>query len=252
VSGESPRHVDTEFMAALVPGFSRDCASVSIEVQPLEQEQYSRLIESGVDGLVSYQETYNQEVYAACHPTGPKRNFQFRLETADRGGAAGFRRIGIGALLGLADWRVEGFMLGLHAAHLQKQYWRTQVTVSFPRRRPSTGGFTPPYPADDRALVQLICALRLFHPDCGLVLSTREPSALRDCLLPLGITQMSAGSRTEPGGYAHAGEAEGQFEVSDSRSPAEVAGSVARQGYEPVWKDWDAAFLNPKPGKDKP
>jgi 2-iminoacetate synthase len=248
VSGESPRHVDTEFLAALVPRFNRRCASVSIEVQPLSREDYALLIECGVDGLVSYQETYNREVYAACHPAGPKRDFTFRLETADRGGAAGFRRVGIGALLGLSDWRVEGFMLGLHAAHLQKRYWRTQVTVSFPRLRPSSGGFAPPHPADDKALVQLLCSLRLLHPDCGLVLSTRERPELRDHLLPLGITQMSAGSRTEPGGYAHAGEAEGQFEVHDRRSPAEVAGSVTRRGYEPVWKDWDSTFLDPKPG----
>ena len=138
-------------------------------------------------------------------------------------------------------------MVGFHAAYLQKKYWKTQVTVSFPRLRPCHGGFAPLHPVNDMALAQLICALRLVHPDCGLVLSTRERPGLREHLVPLGITQMSAGSRTEPGGYGHRGEAEGQFEVEDRRSPDEVAGCVLRLGYEPVWKDWDATFLNPDP-----
>ncbi len=245
VSGESPKHVDTDYLASLALSLSGSFASISIEVQPLEEQDYARLILGGVDSLVSYQETYNRAAYASFHPSGPKRDFSFRLGTCERGGAAGFRRIGIGALLGLCDWRVEGLFAGLHAAYLQKRFWRTQVTISFPRMRPCEGGFAPPFHVDDRALVQLICTLRIVFPDCGLVLSTRERPILRERLLPLGITQMSAGSRTEPGGYAHAGEAGGQFEVDDTRSPAQVASAVVRLGYEPVWKDWDAGFLDP-------
>jgi 2-iminoacetate synthase len=245
VAGESPKHVDARSIAAVTEGLQDRFASISIEVQPMSREDYVLLVDHGVDGLVSYQETYDREAYAQYHPSGPKSDFAFRLATAERGGEAGFRRVGIGALLGLSDWRAEGFFLGLHAAFLQKKFWRIHVTISFPRLRPCAGGFTPPHPADDRALVQLICGLRIFLPDCGLVLSTREGGRLREHLMPLGITQMSAGSRTEPGGYSKAGDAEGQFSVHDERSPQEVAGSVARLGYEPVWKDWDAAFLRP-------
>lgn len=250
VSGESPRHVDTGYLAALSLALSGRFASISVEVQPLEEADYRRLAAAGVDGLVSYQETYDRAAYARFHPSGPKRNFAFRLQTAERGGAAGLRRLGIGALLGLSDWRAEGWFIGLHAAYLQKTFWQTQVSISFPRLRPTAGGFTPPHPVEDRALVQLVCALRLAHPDCGLVLSTRERPALREHLLPLGITQMSAGSRTEPGGYGRAGDAERQFEVHDTRPPAEVAACIARLGYEPVWKDWDAEFLAPRKGGD--
>lgn len=246
VSGESPKHVNADTLEALVSRFEGRFPSVSIEVQPMATVDYERLVRAGVDGLVSYQETYDRRVYWECHPSGPKRDFSYRLATAERGGAAGFRRVGIGALLGLAEWRAEGWYLGLHAAYLQKEFWQSQVTVSFPRLCPCAGTFSPPHPADDRALVQLICALRILHPDCGLVLSTRERADLREHLLPLGITQMSAGSRTEPGGYAHAGDAEGQFQVHDARPPGEVAGSIARLGYEPVWKDWDVHFLDPK------
>jgi 2-iminoacetate synthase len=245
VSGESPKHVDARSIASIAGELQDRYASISIEVQPMSRDDYALVIGKGVDGLVSYQETYDRDAYARYHPGGPKSDFSFRLATAERGGEAGFRRMGIGALLGLSDWRVEGWFLGLHAAFLQKKFWRTHVTISFPRLRPCAGGFTPPHPADEKALVQLICALRIFLPDCGLVLSTRESAGLREHLMPLGITQMSAGSRTEPGGYSRAGEAEGQFAVHDERSPGEVAGSVARLGYEPVWKDWDAAFLRP-------
>jgi len=247
VSGESPKHVDTAYLESLARALEGRFASLSIEVQPLKEENYRRLINAGVDGLVSYQETYNRRTYEKLHPFGPKRDFSFRVNTPDRGGSAGLRRVGIGALLGLSDWRVEGFLVGLHAAYIQKKHWRTQVSVSFPRLCPTFGGFASSHPVDDRALVQLICALRIVLPDCLLVLSTRERAGLRDHLVPLGINQMSAGSRTEPGGYTHAGDAEEQFAIHDSRQPSEVADSVVKLGYEPVWKDWDSTFLVQEP-----
>ena len=98
---------------------------------------------------------------------------------------------------------------------------------------------------DDRELAQLVCALRLFLPDVGIVGSSREAAGFRDSLVPLGITHTSAGSHTEPGGYTHPGEAEGQFEVNDTRSPAAVAAALAARGYDVVWKDWDAAMRVP-------
>ena len=168
----------------------------------------------------------------------------FRLLTPERGGAAGLRRIGIGFLLGLGEFRSEAFFLGLHALHLSRHYWRTQVSVSFPRIRPADGGFQPLHPVSDRDFVQLLCALRLLLPDAGLVLSTRESATLRDNLLPLGITQMSAGSCTAPGGYADKDLSTQQFAIDDDRSPEEVCRLIRASGYEAVWKDWDGAFLD--------
>jgi len=245
VSGESPKHVNAKTIGDLVACFNGKFASVSIEVQPMTTDDYSYLISKGVDSLVSYQETYNPDAYPKFHPKGPKADFTFRLETAERGGDAGFRKIGIGALLGLSDWRTEGFFLGLHAGFLQKKYWRSQVTISFPRLRPCAGGYPPPFLINDTAFVQLLCALRIVHADAGLVVSTREGAEFREKLVPLGVTQMSAGSRTEPGGYSNEGAAERQFEIDDSRSPREVAKQLLKLGYEPVWKDWDATFLTP-------
>jgi 2-iminoacetate synthase len=219
-----------------------------------------------------YQETYDRGIYHDMHTAGPKRNFDWRLETPERAYAAGFRRLGIGALYGLSDWRMEAISVAAHAAYLLKNCWKAQVTISLPRLRPCAGEFEPLTQMSDRELVQLVCAFRLLLPDVGLVLSTREPARLRDGLIPLGITLMSAGSHTEPGGYTGAGKdklhhtergrivelaagssewapaagratnATGQFAVADERSPAEIAALLRRLGYEPVWKDWDAAL----------
>ncbi|MCU0571860.1 MAG: 2-iminoacetate synthase ThiH [Syntrophobacteraceae bacterium] len=243
VSGENPHVVTLEYLTWVVDLLRPLFSSISIEIYPLEAEEYEELIDHGVDGLVIYQETYDEARYPEFHPGGRKKDFHWRLETPERGGKAGFRRLGIGALLGLGDWRVEGFFLGLHARYLLKNFWKSQVTISFPRLKPAVGGFAPPHPVGDAQLVQLLVALRLFLPDVGFTLSTREPPHLRDHLIPLGVTSMSAGSSTEPGGYTHTREAGAQFEVADERSPAEIAELIRRKGYEPVWKDWDPAFL---------
>lgn len=234
----------------------------------METEEYRPMVEAGADGLVVYQETYDRAVYANMHTTGPKRNFDWRLETPERAYAAGFRRIGIGALFGLADWRQEALCVAAHAAYLQRHCWKAFLTISLPRLRPCAGEFQPLTHLSDREMVQLVCAFRILFPDVGLVLSTREPARLRDGLLPLGITLMSAGSHTEPGGYTGAGRdhvhqtvrgriieqgasewapttnqsATRQFEIADERSAGEVADLIRRLGYEPVWKDWDAAL----------
>lgn len=244
LTGESPHHAPVDYLIRVARKLQPIFASISIEIYPLSTDDYRRLIQNGVDGLTVYQETYHLKQYAKIHPDGPKRNYRRRLETPDRGGQAGFRRLNIGALLGLCDWRVEGAFVGLHAAYLVQRYWRSRVSVSFPRLRPAAGGFDPPFPVSDAHMVQLMCALRLWMPDAGLVLSTREPAELRDNLLPLGVTQMSAGSKTAPGGYATKENVEGQFEICDLRSPKEVSDMITAHGYEPVWKDWDAGFLN--------
>ena len=266
VAGEHPKFINQNYLEDCVRALAPDFSSISIEVGPMETAEYVRIVEAGAEGLVVYQETYNRETYAELHTAGPKRDFNWRLDCAERGYAAGFRRLGIGALFGLCRWQEEALALAAHIEYLLKHCWQAQITVSLPRLRPAAGEFHPPFSMTDRELAQLICAFRIVFPEVGIVLSTRERSALRDALAPLGITMMSAGSHTEPGGYTHQGTDElhrtvrgrivapdfengedllatGQFEISDGRSPAEVADALRRRGFEPVWKDWDAALL---------
>ncbi len=244
VSGEAPMVVTMPYLLSVLERLRPLFASISIELYPMDIADYKELIANGVDGLVIFQETYDEKRYKEVHLGGKKRDYRWRLETLERGGEAGFRRIGIGALLGLSDWRVEGFFLALHARYLLQHFWKSHLTISFPRVQSAAGGYKPPYPVSEAQMVQLLTALRLFLPDAGLVLSTREFPYLRDHLIPLGITSMSAGSRTDPGGYAQNSKAEAQFEIADHRSPQAVAEVICQKGYDPVWKDWDSAFLH--------
>ena len=244
LTGEAPKTVGIEYLEEAVKTIKEHCGSVSIEVFPMDTDGYQRMVTAGVDGLTVYQETYDPELYKQLHPYGPKSNYSYRLDAPERAGKAGLRRIGIGSLLGLGNCFSDVFYSGLHALYLARKFWRTQVTVSFPRICPADGGYQPNTIVDDRQLTQFICALRLLIPDAGLVLSTRENAELRDNLLPLGITQMSAGSCTAPGGYSDEDKDAEQFSISDERSPAEVEQLLKSRGYEAVWKDWDGAFLN--------
>jgi 2-iminoacetate synthase len=270
VSGEHPKFVSSDYMARCVSLLHEEVPSLSLEIGPMETAAYGPLVQAGAEGLVVYQETYDRAVYGAMHTAGPKRNFEWRMETPERAYAAGFRRLGIGALYGLGDWRLEAISVAAHAAYLLRNCWKAQLTISLPRLRPCAGEFQPLTHLSDRELVQLVCAFRLMFPDVGLVLSTREPAKLRNGLIPLGITLISAGSHTEPGGYTGAGKetlhhtehgrivelgasewatpdnrpvhATSQFQIADDRSPREVADLIRGLGYEPVWKDWDAAL----------
>ncbi len=271
VAGEHPRFVSNGYLAGCTRALADIVPSVSLEVGPMETDEYRPIVEAGAEGLVVYQETYDRDVYGRMHTAGPKRNFDWRLECPERAYAAGFRRLGIGALYGLSDWRLEALSLGAHAAYLLRHCWKAMLTLSFPRLRPCAGEFQPLAHLTDRDLAQLVAAFRLFLPDAGLVLSTREPARLRDGLFGIGFTHASAGSHTEPGGYTGAGDdrlhqtvrgriveadpaalarrepskvtrATGQFDIADDRSPAEVADVLRRLGYEPVWKDGDAGI----------
>lgn len=215
---------------------------VSMEVQPLEENEYRELIELGLDAVLVYQETYHFEDYRKHHPRGQKAHFWYRLETPDRLGRAGIRKIGLGALIGLEDWRVDSLYCALHLDYLEKLYWKTKFSVSFPRLRPAQGLIEPKVNMSDREFVQLLCAYRIFNENLELSLSTRESAKFRNSLLPLGITSMSAGSKTNPGGYQVDKESLEQFEISDERSASEVATVINNQGYQAVWKDWDANF----------
>lgn len=243
VAGEAPRTVNVEYLSAVAGRVARRFDAIAIETGQFPEEGYRRLVEAGVDGLTIYQETYLPEVYRRLHLRGPKHSYARRLAHMEAGGRAGFRSLGIGALLGLAPWPVEAYCMALHGRALARTFWRSRVAVSFPRIRPAAGGYAPAHPVSDADLVQMICALRLFLPDAELVLSTREPAALRDQLAGLGITRMSAGSRTSPGGYQEEDPGGEQFAVDDDRSPGEVARMLLARGLEPVWKDFDRAFV---------
>ena len=243
LTGEHERLTGVEFLEERIRLLAGEVPSLAVEVQVWSEAEYARLAAAGCDAVVIYQETYDPETYARVHRAGRKRHYEWRLLGPERAARAGMRRVGIGALLGLhRDWRFEAVAMAAHARFLMKRYWRTQVTVSVPRLRPSAAGWQPADPVADADLVQLICALRLALPDAGIVISSREPAAFRDGLFRLGITHTSAGSRTEPGGYTEPNEAAGQFVVADLRTPAEVASRLRALGYDPVWGDWSAVL----------
>lgn len=242
VSGEKRNKVTIPYLKEVVSKLHQKFESISLEIFPLATDEYHQLFLAGADGVTIYQEAYDRKIYKQVHPRGPKSDYDFRLRTPERAAQAGFYRINIGTLLGLGKWHEEAAMLGWHAAHLKKHYWQTQVSVSFPRLQTSAAGFKPLNPVSDRQLVQMICALRIFQPSLGLVLSTRESEELRNNLIPLGITQMSAESKTSPGGYNNV-QAEKQFEIADKRSLAEVVKAIRQRGYDPVLKDWDKSYI---------
>lgn len=238
LTGESRRHSPVSYIRDCVSVLRKYVSSISIEVYPLSCEEYAELISAGVDGLTIYQEVYNKEIYSRLHRGGPKRDYRFRLDAPDRAGQAGMRTINIGALLGLNDWRQEVFFTGIHTAYLQNKFPDIESGVSFPRMRPQYGDYTPEYPVSDRALVQSIVALRLFLPRVGITISTRESAFLRDNLLKLGVTKMSAGSSTAIGGHTDAIDSVGQFEISDRRTVKEMRETISGFGYKPILKDW--------------
>ncbi|MCP5532851.1 MAG: 2-iminoacetate synthase ThiH [Akkermansiaceae bacterium] len=269
VAGEHPKFVSEGYLQDCIDAIKPFIPTIGIEVGPMEDEQYTEIVHHGAEGLVVYQETYDRPIYQTLHTAGPKKNFDWRLDCPERAYAGGFRRIGIGALFGLADWKQEALALCAHLEYLYKHCWKAQLTVSFPRMRPYAGNYEyTPDPAlflPDKAFVRLICAFRLLFPQVGIVVSTREPASLRDAIATLGVTHMSAGARTEPGGYTGAGsddlhltvkgrrvelqgksgceKATEQFRISDTRGPAEIAAMLRGQNLDPVWKDWDEVLL---------
>ena len=262
VAGEHPKFVSGDYLVECVRALTSDFPSIAIEVGPMASSDYVPIVRAGAEGLVVYQETYQRAVYAELHTAGPKRDFDYRLDCPERAYAAGFRRLGVGALFGLWRWQDEAIALAAHVDYLLRRCWQAQITISLPRLRPAAGGFQPLFSISDRELAQLVCALRISFPQVGIVLSTRERPSLRDALVSLGVTMMSAGSHTEPGGYTRRGTehlhqtvrgriippefqdgedrlATGQFEISDDRPPERIATILRQRGFEPVWKDWE-------------
>ncbi|NLA74667.1 MAG: 2-iminoacetate synthase ThiH [Deltaproteobacteria bacterium] len=249
VTGESKKDAGVEYLEDVLRLIRPFFSHISMEVQPMEQEDYERLIKLGLNTVLVYQETYGKK-YHEFHPGGMKSNFYYRLDTPDRIGSAGIHKIGLGVLLGLDDWRADSWFTGLHLNYLKKRYWKTRYSVSFPRLRPATGVIEPRVIVSDRELAQMICAYRIFDENLELSISTRECVRFRDNSIKIGITSISAGSKTEPGGYTtNTCELE-QFEINDSRSPDDIASMISSSGYEAVWKDWDINYGTPGQIKD--
>jgi 2-iminoacetate synthase len=241
VTGEHQTKVGMDYFRRHLPEIRRRFSSMQIEVQPLSQAEYAELKTLGLDGVMVYQETYHEAMYARHHLKGNKQDFIWRLETPDRLGKAGIDKIGLGALIGLSDsWRVDCYMVAEHLLWLQKHYWQSRYSISFPRLRPCAGGVEPASLMDERQLVQTICAFRLLSPDSELSLSTRESPAFRDRMIPIAINNVSAFSKTQPGGYADNHPELEQFAPHDGRRPEEVAQALITHGLQPVWKDWDS------------
>jgi len=239
VSGEAHITVGVDYFRHALKLIKPHFSYIAMEVQPMDEEEYKELIPEGVNAVLVYQETYHKEEYKTHHPKGKKSIFNYRLETPDRLGEAGIHKIGLGVLIGLEDWRTDSFFTALHLNYLEKSYWKTKYSISFPRLRPHAGGIMPKMEMTNAELVQLICAYRIFNEEVELSLSTRESGSLRNNLVKIGITSMSAGSKTNPGGYTAASESLEQFEINDERSAQQIAEIIRQQGYEPVWKDWD-------------
>ena len=242
VTGESNHTVHVDYFLNAIRIIRPWFANISIEVQPLEQDEYEQLQCAGVYSVLVYQETYHKEKYKEYHLKGKKSNFEYRLDTPDRLGLAGIHKIGLGILTGLDDWRTDSFFCALHLDYLQRTYWKTKYSLSFPRIRPANGAHIPDLHMTDNELVQLICAYRLFNEDLELSISTRESEHFRDHIIRLGVTSMSAGSKTNPGGYSVDPESLEQFEISDERTPGQISTMIAANGYEPGWKDWAAFY----------
>lgn len=243
VTGEANATVHLSYFLNAIERIRPHFSNISIEVQPLDTEEYKQLHAAGTYAVLVYQETYHRDNYKLYHPKGKKSNFDYRLQTPDRLGESGIHKIGLGVLLGLEDWRTDSFFCALHLDYLQKTYWQTKYSISFPRIRPAEGVELHHHHLSDSDLVQLICAYRLFNPDVELSVSTRETPRFRNHIIPLGATSMSVGSKTNPGGYAVDVHSLEQFEIDDQRSPQEFIRVISQQGYEPVFKDWDRSFI---------
>jgi 2-iminoacetate synthase len=240
LTGEARQVTPMDYIEEAIRIIKKRFSSISIEMFPMDTEEYRRLKAAGVDGLTVYQEVYDREIYQKVHPAGNKSDYRYRLDTPERGAQAGIRMINIATLFGLGDQRREAFMAGMHAKYLDDKYLDTELSLSLPRMNAAEGGYTPPYPVDDKSFVQFILAYRLFLPRSGITISTREPAALRDRLMFLGVTRMSAGSRTDVGGYTKPKECStAQFEINDDRDVADIIQAIRDRGFQPIFKDWE-------------
>lgn len=242
VTGEHQTKVGINYFEHVLPIIKSHFNYLAMEVQPLTCEEYKKLHKRGLDAVMVYQETYFLDPYLTHHIKGKKNDFYYRLQTPERVAQAGIDKIGLGVLLGLSDWRADSWMMGHHLSYMQKHYWRNRYSISVPRLRPCVGGIKPETPLTDKQLLQLICAFRLVYPELEISLSTREVPSFRDGVLPLGITNMSAASCTEPGGYSQPNHHLSQFDISDDRSINDVLDAIKAKELQPVFKDWQGEW----------
>ncbi len=239
LTGEHPSNVGVDYIENAVKLCRPYFSTINLEVFPMKEDEYARLIQAGINSVYVYQETYHEKMYKHYHPKGMKSNYQYRLETPERLARAGIHRVGFGALIGLEDWRVEMVFMAMHLRYMTKNYWRTKYAVAFPRIRPAEGGFEPNFIMSDKEYAQTIWAYRLFDNDIDISMTTRESKEFRSNFVSLGITSMSAGSKTEPGGYSKPNNELEQFHINDNRTEKEMEEMVKQQGYEVIYKDWD-------------
>jgi 2-iminoacetate synthase len=239
LTGDAPKMASVSYLKSCCDILKKYFSAISIEIYALDLQGYEALIQSGVDGLTIYQETYNPTLYDTLHPAGPKKDFQFRLDAPQRGAEAGMRNVTIGTLLGLDNWRNDIFFTALHASWLEKHYPETEISIALPRIRPYHGCYQPGYQVSDQDMVQMIIAIRLFLPRCGITISTRERESFRNNILKLGVTKMSAGSTTAVGGHSLTHSQHNQFEISDKRSVEQMAAFLEKNNIQPVFKDWE-------------
>ena len=244
VTGENPVKAGVPYIARSLDLARPYFSNLKIEVMPLSVEEYEELTHHGMNGVICFQETYHKANYNIYHPRGMKANFEWRVNGFDRMGQAGVHSIGMGVLVGLEkEWRTDITMMAHHLRYLQKHYWKTKYSFNVPRMRPSeNGGFQPNVVMSDRELAQVTFATRIFDHDVDISYSTRESASFRNHMARLGVTTMSAESKTDPGGYYSYPQALEQFHVSDERKTGEVAAALRALGIEPVWKDWDQSF----------
>ncbi|WP_367670786.1 2-iminoacetate synthase ThiH [Sodalis-like secondary symbiont of Drepanosiphum platanoidis] len=240
VTGEHNKKVGIEYFIKCIPLIRKYCSSLSIEIQPMLTKEYKKLKILGIDSVLVYQETYNIDCYKKNHLKGQKKDFFWRLEAHDRIAQAGIDKIGLGVLMGLSnDWRTDCYIMANHLIYLRNNYWKSRYVVSFPRLRSCYGGFKSESYVNESQLLQVMCAFRLLAPEVEISLSTRESSFFRDNVIPIVVNTISAGSKTQPGGYSNKTSELKQFDISDNRTSQEIAKKLYKLGLQPIWKDWD-------------
>jgi 2-iminoacetate synthase len=238
LTGESRAVASPDYLAGAADILAAQFSSVGIEVYPLTEQEYGRMIDLGVDALTIYQEVYGRDTYRRLHAGGPKDRYEFRLEAPERACSRGMHAVTVGPLLGLGDWRIEGFYTYLHVKYLLRAYPGCEIAVALPRVRPLVSDFTVPFPVSDRQFVRLVTALRIAFPSAGITVSTRESKEFRNAIVPLGVTKMSAGVSTAVGGRAGT-PSTSQFEIADTRTLDEMRADLLALGFQPVMHDWN-------------
>lgn len=243
VTGANERRGGMDYFREMLPIVREYASYLSMEVQPIDTEDYRELKTLGLDAVMVYQETYDPACYKENHLSGKKTDMRYRMETPERLGDAGIDKVGIGALLGLFDWKADTVALARHLLYMRQHYWQTRMSLSFPRLRPAAGGFEPVSPVNDRQMIQTLCAWRLFDHELEISISTRESRRFRDVIVPVVITAISAGSSTQPGGYAVDHHDLPQFIINDDRSVQEVTAALKQSGLEPIFRETRSSIV---------